>query len=93
MFYFVSCLQMIDAGKVFILDYKLLYGLTNVDDLTERNTTDRREMRESQSPFCTFVVADVGGAKELKPVAIQTDLTSGTLSFAIFTDLIYKAKC
>ena len=71
---------MINSGKVFILDYKLLYGIDNGEDYTERNTTDRREMRGSRSPFCTFVVANVGGVKQLKPVAIQTDLSSGELS-------------
>ena len=68
---------MIDADRVFIIDYKLLHGLSNVVDYTERNTTDRREMEESRSPFCTFVVVNVRGGKELKPVAIQTDLTKG----------------
>ena len=63
---------MISTGKVFIIDYKLLYDLTNVKDYTERNTTDKREMRESRSPLCVFV-----SANGLKPVAIQTDLTSG----------------
>ena len=70
---------MIDAGRVFIIDYNLLHGLSNVEDYTERNTTDRREMQESRSPFCAFVVANVEGAKELKPVAIQTDLIKGKL--------------
>ena len=68
---------MIDAGRVFIIEYKLLHGLRNVEDYTERNTTDRREMEKSGSPFCTFVLANEKGDKELKPVAIQTDLTKG----------------
>jgi hypothetical protein len=70
---------MIDAGRIFIIDYKLLHGLSNVEDYTEKNTTDRREMEESRSPFCTFVTTNVGGSKELKPVAIQTDLIKGEL--------------
>jgi hypothetical protein len=73
---------MIDAGRVFIIDYRLLHGLSKVEDYTEKNTTDRREMEESRSPFCTFVVANVGDsqrAKELKPVAIQTGLIKGEL--------------
>ena len=68
---------MIDAGRVFIIDYKLLHGLSNVEDYTEKNTTDRREMQASRSPFCVFVVTNVGDGKELKPVAIQTDLIKG----------------
>ena len=80
-FHVLLCLQMIDAGRVFIIDYKLLHGLSDVEDYTERNTTDRREMAASRSPFCTFVTANVGGSKELKPVAIQTDLIKGDPSF------------
>ena len=71
---------MIDAGRVYIADFPYLYDLTNVEDYTERNTTDRREMRGSRAPICTFVSANVGGVKELKPVAIQTDQSPGKLS-------------
>ena len=69
---------MINEGKVFILDYKLLHGVRNVDDLTEKNTTDDRKMRKSRSPFCIFVSANEGGVNNLKPAAIQTDLFSGS---------------
>ena len=68
---------MVDAGRVYIVDFPYLYDLSNVEDLTERNTTDRREMRGSRAPICTFVSANVGGVRELKPVAIQTDQSSG----------------
>lgn len=34
-----------------------------------------RTMRRSTSPFCVFVVVEDCG--DLRPVAIQTDLTSG----------------
>jgi hypothetical protein len=78
---FSFCVQMVNSGKVFILDFQLLHGIDTSEDYTELNTTDRREMRGSRSPFCTFVVANVGGVKQLKPVAIQTDLFSGKLSF------------
>ena len=71
---------MIDAGRVYIADFPYLHDLTNVEDYTERNTTDRREMRESRAPICTFVSANVGGVKELQPVAIQTDQSPGKLS-------------
>ena len=64
---------MLDTGKVFIVDYKLLFDISNVEDLLDLNTTDRREMKASRSPFCVFV--SVNG--ELKPVAIQIDLVSG----------------
>ena len=84
---------MIDSGKVFVIDYKLLHGLNNVEDYTERNTTDRREMQKSRSPFCAFVVANVGGAKELKPVAIQTDLTAGEPLLKIINSSNVKRTC
>ena len=74
---------MVDAGRVFIIDFPHLHDITNVEDYTERNTTDRREMRGSRAPIGTFVSANVGGARELKPVAIQTDYSSGKLSFNV----------
>ncbi|CAB4040502.1 arachidonate 5-lipoxygenase-like [Paramuricea clavata] len=84
---------MIAVGRVFIIDYKLLHNLSNVEDYTERNTTDRRKMEKSRSPFCTFVVTNVRGAKELKPVAIQTDLIQGAPVFSPVDGLKWlKAK-
>ena len=71
---------MIKAGRLYIVDFPYLHDLTDVEDYTERNTTDRREMRGSRAPICTFVSANVGEARELKPVAIQTDQLSGELS-------------
>ncbi|XP_028401888.1 arachidonate 5-lipoxygenase-like [Dendronephthya gigantea] len=74
----LSFKEMISTGKVFIIDYELLFDLTNVEDYTERNTTDRREMRGSRSPLCVFVST----ANGLKPVAIQTDLRSDAPVFS-----------
>ena len=65
--------QMIDDNRAFIIDYKLLFGLTDMDDFYD--TTKGRTMRWSSSPFCVFVVEK--SSKDLKPVAIQTNLTPG----------------
>jgi hypothetical protein len=73
--YFLFYFQMIDRGRVFIIEYKMLHNLT------EQDGTGKRKIEKSRSPFCTFVtVKGSNGSNRsmgLKPVAIQIDLIPG----------------
>ena len=71
-------------GKAFVLDYPLLEGITNMEDI-EINVPNRRPLRKTVSPITLFVsvpeVNKLTKQKEntLKPVAIQMDMDEGTI--------------
>ena len=61
-------------GIVYIVEYPLIRGLSNVADITDHNSTDRFEMNESRSPLAFFISVKhfFKMQYELKPLAIQT---------------------
>ncbi len=75
---------MVNSGKVFVLDYPLLEGISNIEDI-EINDPHHRPMRKTVSPISLFVSVPgnnhVTGKSEniLKPVAIQMDIDPGKM--------------
>ena len=69
---------MVDAGKLFVLDYPLLEGFNNTEDI-EANEPLQRPMRKTVSPISLFVSVQGKSENTLKPVAIQMDRKRGTV--------------
>ncbi|CAB4021080.1 arachidonate 5-lipoxygenase-like, partial [Paramuricea clavata] len=75
----ISFNEMVNSGKVFVLDYPLLQGITNIEDI-EVNDPNRRPMRKTVSPITVFASVPGNNAytgkseNTLKPVAIQMDM-------------------
>jgi hypothetical protein len=73
---------LVESGRLFILDYPLLRGIKNIEDI-EVNDPNHREMRRSISPVTLFVSVPSDNQytskseNTLKPVAIQMDMNSG----------------
>ena len=87
-FAFALLFQTINDGKAFVLDYPLLKGITNMEDI-EIDTSNPRPLRKTVSPITLFV--SVPGVNKLtkqsentlKPVAIQMDMDKGTMQSTV----------
>ena len=74
--------ELIRSGKLFVLDYPLLHGLHNMEDI-EANDPLHRPLRKAISPITLFVsVPSDNNENTLKPVAIQMDMDPDA---AVFT--------
>ena len=79
--------ESIQSGKLFVLDYPLLHGINNMEDI-EANDPLHRPMRKSISPITLFVSVPSDNQNTfknentLKPVAIQMDMDQDA---AVFT--------
>ena len=74
---------MVDGGKVFVLDYPLLQGINNMEDI-EINNPNHRPMRKTVSPISLFVSVPGKSENTLKPVAIQMDMDPGMMEGRFF---------
>ena len=80
---------MVNSGKVFVLDYPLLQGINNIEDV-EVNDPNSRPMRKAVSPITVFASVRGNNAytgkseNTLKPVAIQMDMNKGMVEVIVF---------
>ena len=85
MFFF----QMVKKGLIYIAEYPLMSGLSNIPDVLDLNPNDKRKMRRSRSPVAFFVSVNNYFTRqyELKPLAIQMDLNACKSNLISYHDI------